>query len=302
MHYFIMGATSFTGGYVIDALRSQGNEVTAIVRDLARAKRLEQKGVKLVLGDPLGEGSWQEIASKSDVIVNLVGRPIFDRWDDKVKREILETRITSTKMAVKAISFRSNSNITLINTNAIGYYGDTGDQIITETSPAGSGFLAEVCVAWQEAAQQAEKYGARVVLPRFGAVLGNNGGMLQKIIPIFKLGLGGRIGSGRQWFSWIHARDLAKAVAFVAANSSISGPVNFCSPEPVRNAEFTLTIAESLKRPAFLPVPAFVLKMALGEAADIALWSQRVLPDVLTDAGFNFDFATLDSALSDILG
>ncbi len=301
MRYFIMGATSFTGGHIIDFLSSVGSEVTALVRDAARSKGLEQKGVRLVVGDPLQAGKWQDVAAKCDVILNLVGRPIFARWDEKAMQEILATRIRSTEMAAKAACIRGGSDMTLINTNAIGYYGDTGEQIVTETSPSGAGFLAEVCVRWQEAAQKAEESGVRVVFPRFGAVLGQNGGILAQILSVFRLGLGGRISTGRQWFSWIHVHDLARAIGFVANDRNMSGAVNFCSPEPVRNVEFTETLAEILKRPAIFPVPAFALRLALGGAADIALWSQRVLPDVLSDAGFIFDFPSLETALKDIL-
>ena len=302
MRFFIMGGTGFVGAALINYLLDNGHEVTALVRRPVKGEGLPS-GTLTVNGDPLEPGEWQESAAQKDVIINLVGRPIMTRWTKEAKTEIMESRGRSTRMAVEAISQEDAVNTTLINANAVGYYGGDGgrDEIFTEDSPAGKDFLAEVCIRWQEEAQGALRKGSRVVIARFGAVLGMGGGILGQMIPIFKLGLGGHLGSGNQWFSWLHIHDLCRAILFVSENKNISGVVNMTSPNPVTNKELTKTLSDILGRPAILPVPGFVLRIAVGGAAALALNSQRVIPVVLEKAGFAFDFPTIDYALSDIL-
>ncbi len=301
MRFFVMGGTGFIGGYLLRFLVKKGHEVTALSRSRSKAENLPS-GVKPLVGDPLSPGEWQEEAASSQVIINLVGRPILARWTRQTKEEILETRVRSTQMAVQSIPRKRASEMTLINANAVGYYGSAGNEIITEENGPGKGFLAHVTVRWQQEAEMAREKGARVVVSRFGAVLGRGGGAFGQMLPPFQLGVGGRLGSGRQWFSWIHVMDLVRAILFVAEEREIDGVVNMVSPNPVTNLVLTKTLARLLNRPAILPVPGFVLKLAIGGAAEIALDGQRVVPAVLERAGFPFNFPTLEEALRDLLG
>ena len=300
MKFFIMGGTGFIGSSLIRHLFKKGHEVTALARSAAKAKNLPP-GINLIEGDPLGPGQWQKEAARANVIVNLVGRPIMTRWTKTARREIMKTRVISTRMAVRAIPENQAHGITLINANAAGYYGFTKDNVVTEESPAGRGFLAETAKSWQAEAEVAVEKGARVVIARLGAIIGRQGGALAKMLPSFQYGLGGRLGSGRQWFPWMHIHDLCRAVLFVAVETEISGAVNMCSPNPVTNIELTRTLAGELRRPAILPVPGFMLKLAVGGAAEIALEGQRMVPGVLERHGFDFDFPTLEEALQDLL-
>jgi len=300
MKFFIMGGTGFVGGFLIRHLLKKRHEVITLVRSTAKAENL-QSGTTPIIGNPLEPGQWQIEAAKTDVIVNLVGKPIMTRWTRKARKEIMETRVLSTRRAVEAIPKRQDHEIVLINANAVGYYGFTKDAIITEQSPAGEGFLAEVTKSWQEEAEAAGERGARVVIARLGAIIGCGGGALAKMLPSFQYGLGGRLGSGKQWFSWMHIHDLCRAILFVAEKAEISGAVNMNSPNPVTNIDLTKTIAKKFKRPAILPVPGFMLKLVIGGAAEIALEGQRVLPRILEKQGFDFSFPTLEEALRDLL-
>lgn len=300
MKFFIMGGTGFIGGPLIRHLIRAGHEVTALARSVSKVEYLPPKATSLV-GDPLQPGKWQEAAGRADVLINLVGRPIMTRWTQATRKEILESRVLATRMAVEAIPLDKAKGMTLINANAVGYYEGSGDVRITEKSPAGNGFLAEVTREWQEEAETASVKGARVIVARFGAVLGREGGVLAQMLPPFRLGVGGKLGSGSQWFSWIHMHDLVNALLFVAENKKLAGVINMCSPEPVTNLELTRTLARVLKRPARLPVPVFILKLVLGGSAEIALKGQRVFPEMLTNSGFEFDFPILEEALRDLL-
>jgi len=300
MKFFIMGGTGFIGGSLIRHLLKKGHEVTALVSSAAKAGNLPS-GANSIVGNPLEPGQWQKEAAQTDVIVNLVGKPIMTRWTRTARKEIMETRVLSTRMAVKAIPEKQDHGITLINANAVGCYGFTKDAIITEKSPVGEGFLAEVTKSWQEEAEVAGEKGARVVIARLGAIIGRGGGAMAQMLPSFQYGLGGRLGSGKQWFPWMHLHDLCRAILFVAEKAEISGAVNMCSPNPVTNIELTKTLARELKRPAILPVPGFVLKIAIGGAAEIALEGQRVIPRILERQGFDFNFLTLEEALRDLL-
>jgi uncharacterized protein len=300
MKIFIMGGTGFIGGPLIKHLISAGHEVTVLARSVSKGEYLPPEATLLV-GDPLQPGKWWEVAGQADVIINLVGRPILTRWTQAARKEILESRVLATRRAVEAIPLNRAKEMTLINANAVGYYKDSGDDRITEKSPAGSGFLAEVARAWQEEAEKASAKGARVIVARFGAVLGREGGALAQMLPPFRFGVGGKLGSGSQWFSWIHMHDLVNALLFVAENKKLAGVINMCSPVPVTNLELTQTLARVLKRPAILPVPGFVLKMVLGGSAEIALKGQRVFPEILTTSDFEFDFPALEEALRDLI-
>ncbi|NDY42288.1 TIGR01777 family protein [Dissulfurirhabdus thermomarina] len=302
MRFFVMGGTGFVGTALLCHLVQAGHEVAALVRSAAGEKTLPP-GVAAVAGNPLEPGGWQEPAAAADVLVNLVGRPIFARWTPTVRREILETRVRSTRMAVAALARRApGAGGTLINANAVGWYRGGSDEILAEDAPPGDGFLAEVARSWQAEAEKARDHGTRVVVTRFGTVLGPGGGALDRLLPPFRFGLGGRLGSGRQWFSWIHVADLARAVTFLAERKDLEGPVNLAAPNPVRNAEFTRALARVLHRPALLPVPAPLLRLLLGEVAEVILRGERVVPKRLLEAGFEFRFPTVEAALRDILG
>jgi uncharacterized protein (TIGR01777 family) len=238
----------------------------------------------------------------SDAIIHLAGEPVGQRWNSEIKEKIRNSRINGTRAVVATMSNLSRPPQTLICASAIGYYGNRGDEVLDESSHPGTGYLADVCVEWEREALAARSLGVRVVLLRIGIVLGQGGGALKQMLPPFKLGVGGPTGSGWQWMSWIHVDDIAGAIAFALTNQALSGPVNGTAPNPVRNEEFTRALGRALGRPALIPTPVFALKMMLGEAAQMVLASQRVLPAVLNKAGYNFQYANLDDALRNVVG
>jgi uncharacterized protein (TIGR01777 family) len=229
------------------------------------------------------------------VVINLAGQNIFSRWNESYKKLIFESRIRSTENVVSALK----EGALLINVSAIGYYGDKGDTFVTEDSSSGEDFLAKVCIEWEKAALKAKERGGRVIITRFGIVLGK-GGMLSKILPIFKWGLGGTLGNGRQWFSWIHIKDLVSAILFLIKNEK-EGIYNLVSPKPVTNKEFTKALGRLLKRPTLLPVPVFALRLLFGELADAITYSVKAYPKNLLEAGFKFEFEEIEKALRDII-
>lgn len=298
MTFFIMGGTGFVGRHLIAWLLKQGHQVTALARGRKSLEGLPA-GCQGLLGDPLQSGDWQRQAGQADVLINLVGRSIMTRWNESSKKDILETRVLSTRMAVAAL--RSERPATLINANAVGYYPLKGSGEFSEDSPPGEGFLADVCQSWQQEAEKAQDKGGRVVSARFATVLGAGGGAMSRMLPVFRLGLGGRLGSGRQWFPWIHVLDLCRALEFVALHEDLSGPVNCCAPQFVTNVEFTRSLGRILRRPTILPVPAFLLRLALGEVAQVMLQGAKIAPKALEKAGFRFLFPELDGALRDLV-
>lgn len=237
----------------------------------------------------------------SDAVVHLAGEPVGQRWTAEAKRKILRSRAEGTRKLVEALGRLSPRPATLISASAIGVYGTRGDKFLAEDSAPGSGFLADVCVVWERTAGIANALGIRVVILRMGIVLGHRGA-LGRMLPIFKLGAGGRLGSGRQWMSWIHIDDLTALIEFALGPRRLRGPVNATSPNPVTNAEFTRTLASTLHRPSFATVPEFALKLMLGEMASVLLDSQRVLPKAALAAGFEFRYPDLRPALEDLVG
>jgi uncharacterized protein len=235
-----------------------------------------------------------------DALVHLAGEPVAQRWTEAARKRIHDSRVEGTRRLVNALSAHSPHPSVLVSASAVGYYGSRGDQILTEASSAGSDFLARVVVGWEEAAQSAESLGIRVVRLRFGMVLGN-GGALAKLLPLFRFGLGGRLGSGHQWMAWIHIEDAVSLILFALDYAAVRGAVNATAPHPVTNEEFTERLATALHRPAIFPVPAFALKLALGEMSEMVLASQRVLPTVAKSAGFRFQYPDLRAALENLL-
>ena len=268
-------------------------------------KRLRQRIVEagqmaLPISRTAGDSAMTEILASADAVVHLAGEPVAQRWTEAAKKRIRDSRVEGTRQLVSALSAQSQRPNVLVCASAVGYYGSRGDQILTETSTPGADFLARVVVDWEEAAQLADPLGIRVVRLRFGMVLGP-GGALAKLLPPFRFGLGGRLGSGHQWMAWIHLEDAVNLILFALNYAAIRGAVNATAPHPVTNEEFTGRLALELHRPAIMPVPAFALKLAFGEMSEMVLASQRVLPTVAKSAGFRFQYPDLHAALGNIL-
>jgi uncharacterized protein (TIGR01777 family) len=246
----------------------------------------------------VGWGELDGIMSETDAVVNLAGASIADgRWSDARKRAIRESRVESTRALVAAMRTASPRPRVLVNASASGFYGDTGDDEVDEGMPAGSGFLADVCRAWEAEAVKAEPLEVRVVRARLGVILGPDGGALARMLLPFRAFIGGPLGSGRQWMSWIQRDDVVQLVRTAVENEALTGPVNVTAPSPVRNADFARVLGHVLDRPAVLPTPAFALRLALGEMATMLLTGQRVLPAAALAAGYEFRYPELDGAL-----
>ncbi len=293
----VTGSSGLIGTALCASLESDGHEVVRLIRS---GKTSEHR----VLWNPRA-GDASGIPSGTldsvDAIVHLAGAGVGDkRWTDSYKQEILNSRVLSTRTLSAALAATAQRPTAFVSGSAIGWYGDTGDRLVDESAPAGSGFLADVVVQWEAAADAARDAGVRVVHPRTGLVMSKWGGAWQRMLPLFKAGLGGKLGSGQQWWSWITLRDEVRALRFLI-DTEIQGPVNLVSPAAATNAEVTAAMAKALKRPAFLPAPAFALKAALGEFSTEVLGSARVAPTVLTNAGFSWLDPTLEQALATLL-
>lgn len=285
MNISVTGASGFLGRHLVVDLKAEAHEVHVLGRD--RWDTLS------------GQEPPPESLERADAIVNLAGEPVAQRWTAETKKRIRTSRVDGTRHLVNALSTLSRRPKVLISASAIGIYGDRGDEVLTEQSGSGIGFLAQVTEDWESAARLAEALGIRVVLLRFGVVLGRDGGALAKMLPIFRWGLGGKLGSGRQWMSWIHVADVTALIRHALATDSLRGPINATAPNPVSNSEFTRTLAGALHRPGIFPVPAFALKLAYGQMASVILASQRVLPAAAESAGFRFRYPSLAGALAD---
>jgi uncharacterized protein len=296
MKIFMTGGTGFVGTYLSKQLISHGHTLTILIHP-AESNRLKIEGLTYLTGNSTVKGQWQKSVPEHDIIINLAGASIFSRWTRKQKEIIRSSRITTTQNLVEALP-NNSKHITFFNTSAVGYYGFHKDEELIESSPAGDDFLAMLACDWEQEALFAKSKGASVVLTRFGIVLGKNGGALGLMFPLFKYFLGGPLGNGRQWFSWVHMHDLAEAFIFLLNHREISGPVNLCSPNPVRNKDIGKAIGKILHRPSFMPAPAFVIKLFLGEFGSVLLKGQRVVPRRLLDAGFKFQYPAIEEALS----
>jgi uncharacterized protein (TIGR01777 family) len=291
MRVAVTGASGLIGTALVPHLRSVGHEVVRLVRRPAAAP-------DEVTWDPKAGTVDLDALAGIDGVIHLAGAGVGDhRWTDDWKREILDSRVDGTHTIVNAMLALDPKPRVLVSASAIGWYGDTGDRIVDETAPAGSGFLADVVRAWEAAAAPAASAGIRVVHPRTGLVVAKSGGAWARMFPLFKLGVGGKLGSGRQYWSWISLRDEVCALQFLLEQDHLSGPVNLTGPDPQTNAEITHVMGQVLGRPTILPAPAFALKAVLGEFSSEVLGSTRVVPAVLERSGFAFQDPTIESAI-----
>jgi uncharacterized protein (TIGR01777 family) len=296
MDVLITGATGFIGQKLVSALLARGDSVNYLGR--RQSKQISSRAAF----HPWDGQAIPPLNSvpRLDAILHLAGEPIAQRWTPQVKDRILRSRVDATRQLVSAIGGLRHKPSVLISASAIGYYGDRGAEILTENSGAGVGFLADVCVGWEREAQRAAEFGLRVVCVRIATVLGRDGGALPQMLTPFRLGIGGRFGSGKQWMSWIHVNDLVRLFLF-AADNPVSGPLNGSAPQPVTNAEFTRDLAHAVHRPAVFAIPRFALNLALGEMSSFLFDSLRVSPAAAQDAGFQFQHADLAESLTQLV-
>jgi uncharacterized protein len=301
MKIAIAGATGFVGSRLVEQLQAQGHQVTILTRSPQQASnRFPQ--AQVVGYNPLKSGEWQESISGCDAVINLAGEPIAEkRWTPAQKRMIIESRQLGTQKIVEAINLATVKPSVLISASAIGYYGTSETSKFDETSPAGTDFLAQVCTAWETAAQAVTANGTRLVILRLGIVLGENGGALGKMLAPFSAFVGGPIGSGKQWFSWIHRDDLTKLIIAAINDPQMQGVYNATAPNPVTMTDFAQTLGTVMNRPSWLPVPNFALEAMLGEGAIVVLQGQQVIPTQALAQGFEFQYPALNPALTAIL-
>lgn len=299
MNIILTGGTGFIGKQLAETLVSDGNAVVILTRNPLQAS--VQRGVTVKQWDGSSVGDWASAVDGADAVLNFAGESLAGkRWTAKQKERILGSRISATRALVEAIRQARRKPSVLINASGVGYYGHVEEEEVTESHPRGQGFLAEVCERWENEAKAAEQVGVRVVRLRQGVVLESDGGALPRMTLPFKMFVGGYLGSGTQWFPWIHRDDLVGIVRFVLEHRALSGPVNVVAPEALTMKEFCAALGRALKRPSWAPVPSFVLKGVLGEMSEMLLTGQRVVPAKLMQAGYQFKFSKLDDAFSDI--
>jgi uncharacterized protein (TIGR01777 family) len=296
MKVLVTGSSGLIGAAAVDHLKGEGYEVVRLVRSTGGFPEQE------ITWDPAVDLIDAAALEEFDGVVHLAGENISTRWDEEKKRRIRDSRVKGTSLLCRALAGLQNKPKVLISASAIGYYGNRGDEILTEDSPPGSGFLAEVCKEWEAATQPAREAGIRVVNLRISVVLSSEGGALDKMLTPFRLGLGGHVGDGSQYMSWISQRDMVRAIQFCIEREDISGPVNAMAPNPVTNGEFTKALGRVLSRPTVIPVPAVVVRAIFGEMADeMLLASARGVPRRLEERGFTFEYPEIEGALREIL-
>ncbi len=297
MHFLVTGGSGFIGQALCRALLARNDNM--VTTTSSHPAPSPHPRLRHLAADTRQPGSWQQTVAQADAIVNLAGRSIFGRWTRGTKQDIYDSRILTTRNLVTALPDRWLG--VLLNASAVGYYGNRGDTPLTEEDGPGDDFLARLSRDWEMEAGLSAKKGARVVVTRFGIVLGQGGGALQQMLTAYRMFIGGPLGDGRQWFPWIHMEDLVSALQLILNDSTLDGPVNLCAPEPIRNRDLAAAIGKALGRPAHLRTPALALRLAMGEMADALLASQRVLPQRLLAMNFTFRYPDIASALANLL-
>ena len=294
MKIFITGGSGFVGTNLAIYLLEKGHSVIAVGTSSAHHV-IRHDNFHYISADTTIKGGWQDALKDVDAVINLAGKNIFKRWSDNYKDQIYTSRILTTRNLVEAIT--DQKDIILCSTSAAGYYGDRADDVLKEDALPGNDFAAKVCRDWEKEAFQAETKGIRVAAMRFGVVLGKNGGALAKMVPAFKSFAGGPLGSGLQWFPWIHMDDLMAAIIFILEHPDVKGPINFCSPNPVRNRDFAGALGQVLNRPSVMRAPSFMIRLIMGEMGKSLMSSQRAIPDKLLKHGFKFQYPDINNAL-----
>lgn len=302
MKFLIAGGTGFIGSYLTARLVRDRHDIVLLTRSSPRTERRDSSTVRYVRWDPYAAGEWMTEADGADVVINLVGKNVFEnRWNEKVKKEILDSRVIPTQLIVRAIGDATRKPPLLISASAVGYYGDRKDETITEQSAPGTDFLAAVVKQWEGAAYEAERFGVRVATPRIGLVLEKTGGMIGKMLLPFRLFAGGPIGSGKQYLPWVHMEDVVRGILYPVENIAMRGVYNLVSPSPVTMNEFARRFGAALRRPSWLPVPSFALTLLYGEGGAVILSGQRALPKRLLGSGYVFSYTDLSAALRSIV-
>lgn len=294
MKIALTGATGFIGRALTSLLKEEGHDLVILTRD-------PHGQAGYFTWSPIEEPAPSAVLEGAEAVIHLAGEPVAQRWTAEAKSRIRDSRVLGTRNLVLGLRGLARHPRTLICASAIGYYGNRGDEVLAESSAPGSGFLSDTCVEWEDESQAAQSLGMRVVRLRIGVVLGHGGGALEKMLPPFRMGVGGKLGDGRQWMSWIHLTDLARMFAWAVENTDLTGALNGTSPNPATNQVFTQKLAESLGRPAVFTVPSLAVKLMYGEMAEVVLGSLRVLPRVAQNGGFRFQFPGLDGALEHLL-
>ena len=298
MNITITGGSGMIGRRLMKNLLAAGHSLHVLSRH--KGTNLPP-GVKISAWDATRGAPPEESLRDAAAVINLAGEPVAQRWSADTKARIRESRVAGTRNLVEAMGKMARRPEVLVNASAVGYYGSRGDEVLDESAAPAGDYLAEVCAAWEKEAQAAEALGVRVVRERIGLVLDARGGALQRMLPPFKMGVGGKLGSGKHWMSWIHVEDLAGLMRFAVENAAVRGAMNGVAPNPVTNADFTKALAGAVKRPAIFPMPEFMLKVIFGEMGSILLASQRVVPKAAQAAGFQFRFPGLEAALADVV-
>ena len=300
MKILIIGGSGFVGSNLTKLLLDKGHDVTVMARNPEKGG--SDPNIKTLAADAMKPGPWQAELAFHDAVVNLAGVSVNKRWDDQHKKMLHDSRVFTTRNVANAMSAPGNSARILVNASGVGIYGFTKDEQLTENAPTGgTDFLSRLAQDWENEAIKAAEHGVRVVRARIGIVLGRDGGALAEMTRPFRFFVGGPLGNGKQWFPWIHVSDLCRAILFSIENSNMSGPMNCAAPNPVRNADLAKAIGKALGRPSFMPAPAFMIRLILGEFGSVILEGQRAIPKALLDNGFKFEFTHIDQALKDLL-
>jgi uncharacterized protein len=296
------GGTGFVGAGLIPALLTEGHSVVLLSRRQRNNRSSRNPNLRRVSWNGRDDGPWTEELEGAGAVVNLAGEPLArKKWTPEQKARIVDSRVNATRVIVRAIQGTSRKPEVLINASGVGYYGDTRDLLVTENSPPGNGFLAETCTRWEAEAWEAEKLGVRTVVLRSGLALGEQGGALSRMVLAFKAFAGGPLGSGKQWFPWVHRDDLVSVILNALSDAGFSGPLNIAAPEAVTNRQFCEILGKVLRRPCWFPVPETLLRLVFGEMSSMILTGQHVVPARLQELGYKFHFPALEPALQEIL-